>query len=250
MRKNKGLVQIGMALATPAPPSPSRGTEPANRPAVKERPILFSAPMIKALLEGRKTQTRRIVKPIPKWAELFPICDPAGMADGHCVKWWDGEHEGVGVAQDCPYGQPGDHLYVRETWAGYREKVAGVRDGVPIVAYRATDEGDYEPGMKWKPSIHMPRWASRLTLKITDVRVARLNDISEADAIAEGCEAGMVPDTGWGPVPLGPDGWTIQTPGFWASAAGKFQMLWGEAYGEDAWALNPWVWAVSFEVVP
>ncbi|MFC5372964.1 hypothetical protein ACFPIF_10390 [Brevundimonas faecalis] len=229
-----------------------------------ERPILFSDPMVRALLDGRKTQTRRVVKPMPKWAERFPICKPEGMTAGHQIWWWDGELEFVGVAQDCPYGQPGDRLWVREAWAP-----------VPATAYRHSEGVQQvinpdDPDMaaifaagwdrnipKWKPSIHMPRWASRILLEITDVRVERLQDISEADAAAEGlmtwqgqdCDGdprldGRLYDFtawGWEPPRHESDGWM--------TAYAAYRDLWNHINGASAWAANPWVWAVSFRVV-
>lgn len=224
----------------------------------RERPILFSAPMVRALLAGTKTQTRRVVKPRPPTEKDFPHSvfgmSPA-VADGikmysmddyerlakHPTEW---ELFGsVGVARDggfpkryrCPYGAPGDRLWVREAWAGYREKVAGVRGDVPIVAYRATDEDDYLPGMPWRPSIYMPRWASRITLRVTDVRVERLNDISEADALAEGA------------LPSWRDGTPIKHDGTGAICREAYAELWEHINGPGSWAGNPWVWVVSFE---
>jgi hypothetical protein len=135
---------------------------------MSERPILFSAPMVRALLAGTKTQTRQIVKPPTKWAERFPICDPAGMAAAHSIWWWDGEHERVGVAQDCRYGVPGDRLWVREAWSFIGEQgIFELHQAAPNTCtpiYRA----DGATADRWWPSIHMPRWASRITLRITD----------------------------------------------------------------------------------
>jgi hypothetical protein len=99
---------------------------------------------------------------------------------------------------------------------------------------------------KIRPSIHMPRWASRLTLQLTEVRVERLNDISEEDAIAEGCQPGWLGDT-MPETPIG-GGYTISSPGTYASAAGKYQILWNSLHGEDAWDADPWVWVLAFNV--
>lgn len=180
-----------------------------TEPLVKERPILFSAPMIVALLDGRKTQTRRIVK-LPRGFDInhYPR-DGCGL-------------DGVGINADfmldlqiqtavddcevhlfpCPYGVVGDRLWVREAWRAHWD------DSVISVNYRADDtvkdfytsdlpESSFRPSFlewKWKPSIHMPRCASRITLEITDVRVQRLQDISEEDAIAEGCSVRLLRD--------------------------------------------------------
>lgn len=193
----------------------------------KERPILFSGPMVRALLEGRKTQTRRSLRP---------------------------EHVGRLLADDqssghefCPYGQPGDRLWVRETWAPARNGDTGK----VVAIYRAdwtangSPEGpSYDATWKgWKPSIHMSRWASRLTLEVTEVRVQRLQEISEEDARSEGVGESLV--SGFTDAEatafLGAlvDGGPVQ----------GFRVLWDSINGPTAWNANPWVWAVSFGVV-
>ena len=161
-----------------------------------ERPILFSAPMVRAILDRTKTQTRRVVKLKPDYMETF-LRLPNKVA---C----------------CPYGQPGGRLWVRETFEDCESALHS------CVLYRA-DGGT--PGTKWTPSIHMPRWASRITLEITGVRVERLRDNREADAISEGT-----------PFPCG--GWV-----------GGYQKLWESIHGPGSWDLNPWVWVVEFKRV-
>ncbi|HAL07219.1 MAG TPA: hypothetical protein DCP26_07685 [Brevundimonas sp.] len=229
----------------------------------KERPILFSGPMVRALLDGRKTQTRRVVKPMPNWAEKFPICKPEWMAAGHQIWWWDGQHDRVGVAQDCPYGQPGDRLWVRES--GLEQMRAPLfklfaHDAGPNTFWTDSDGGRYgasyseaigregllrSGGWKVRPSIHMPRWACRLVLEITDVRVERLQAISEADALAEG----IARFEGerffhWEPNP------EPRHPRFnGVTPEAGFQFLWETINGDESWEANPWVWAVSFRVV-
>ena len=209
-----------------------------------DRPILFSGPMVRAILDGRKTQTRRIVKPKAEWAERFPICNPDGMAAGHQIWWWDGEHDRVGASQDCPYGVPGDRLWVKETWRprgslqpwdlDIRYHADGgertIKDGEfgerDWTMPKAAATGNVSP-------LFMPRWASRITLEITGVRVERLNDISEPDAEAEGVqEPTLVPSLG----------------AFWSSRDG-FARLWNHINGPAAWAANPWVWVVEFKRV-
>jgi hypothetical protein len=174
---------------------------------VKERPILFSGPMVRAILEGRKTQTRRVIKPQPEIGGAY--WRTPGGAIGRDVK-----------PKYCPYGRPGDLLWVRETWAIN----IGAEPGESIYAYRADRE---RPG-DWKPSIHMPRKASRLLLRITDVRVQRVQEISDAEAIAEGC------------VPVWDAGVTPRD---------AFAELWDDinAPRDHGWESNPWVWAISFE---
>jgi hypothetical protein len=202
---------------------------------MRERPILFSGPMVRAILEGRKTQTRWVMKPQPV-LDGDMVGHPAlcGLFGAHVF--------GPCAAKmiPCPYGAPGDRLWVRETWApivqiadvdlpaGLVEK-ADPRGGVQLIAYRATTEdfvwadGDgyaMEGRSCWRPSIHMPRWASRLLLEVTEVRVQRLQEISEEDARAEGVES-----------------------------RGAFCGLWDTINGNGSWRENPWVWCVSFRRV-
>jgi hypothetical protein len=196
-------------------------------PRVKERPILFSAQMVRAILQGRKTQTRRIVKGLP-YAPLafaeFTAADPSGF-------WGFGHANNPIHCIHCPYGETGDRLWVRETHCKY---------GGGYI-YRA-DYGTYTPisdgiGGPWKPSIHMPRVASRITLEITGVRVERLHDISEADAMAEGVER----------IDLSPrkiNG--MQVHPLTSSYFAAFMELWRSINGPESWAANPWVWVVEF----
>jgi hypothetical protein len=192
---------------------------------MKERPILFSAPMVRALLDGRKTQTRRIAKP----GTVVPI--PPGLI---------GE-----VVLPCPYGQPGDRLWVRETHAFiWPEDYPPERLQDHEIQYRADTDGkcfagewpeeerDNEERPKWKPSIFMPRWASRILLEITDVRVERLQDISEEDARAEGVEIS--------------DEWTGCADDLSGSHVKSYQFLWESINGTGSWDANPFVWVISF----
>lgn len=228
-----------------------------------DRPILMSAPMVRAILAGTKTQTRRMVKVKP-WHQIEE------RDDGSPWPWMYDDERVADHWVPCPYGQPGDRLWVREAW-GYRCS-AGTRavgqymhtiayraddarhsygpmpiEGVGLPKWRERDEGmspqAWDDRMtaywrQWRPSIHMPRWASRITLEITAVRVERLQDISEADAKAEGisefvggwwCEhddaeqiAGMTPQEG-------------------------YAHLWERINGAGSWAENPWVWVVTFQ---
>lgn len=210
---------------------------------MKERPILFSAPMVRALLDGSKTQTRRVLK-----GDFMH--QPKGSMD---AKWyfrgpkmacWDSyETEAELIARHSPYGRPGDRIWVRETHY--------IVDEGSQYFYRAT--GGYSQHKEideahgnaplvwagpWKPSIFMPRRASRMTLEITSVRVERLQDISEADAIAEGIER--------------------TAHGFWRlygkpevngsySPVASYRSLWESINGPGSWALNPWVWVIEFK---
>ncbi|WP_339492447.1 hypothetical protein [Pseudomonas rhizophila] len=223
---------------------------------IKERPILFSAPMVRAILEDRKTVTRRVIKPQPTWdGKWF-------QWDGHAPNSKDGAVGGNTIeAADLmcwssPYGKRGDQLWVRETW-GLQVRRYGGGTGEHIV-YRATNpdaiycksaEGREYP-VKWKPSIHMPRHSSRILLEITDVRVERLQDISEEQAKAEGIVGvAFRPDDGW-PIctgyMVGPDDGKSQLQ---TTAVGAFAGLWSSINGQENWDANPWVWVVEFKRV-
>lgn len=235
---------------------------------MKARPILFSAPMVRALLEGRKTQTRRIMKPQPEDNGLGLLWGPSrkGPKRGwYCDTPYGGTPHPDWLAQ-CPYGQPGDLLWVRETFAlehNVEAEEPTHADGRPIKRrpdndidgvfplwvqphYRATDdapdlayEDSDEPECRWKPSIHMPRWASRLTLEITAVRVERLQDISEADAMAEGIF----------PLTEEPGRWLNGKVNFkYSSPLSAFIGLWCAINGPLAWKDNPFVWVLEFRV--
>ncbi len=198
---------------------------------MKERPILFSGPMVRAILDGRKTQTRRVMKPQPEYRENKSL-------PGHFGTWfhdWNLDHDAVtidDIIKYCPFGRPSDRLWVRETFVVDYEVGEGTRGGIPpAVFYRATDDGktNFTPGMEhWKPSIHMPRMYCRLLLEVTGVRVERLQDINE-----DGCKAeGLDWDSGDF---LGPK---AQFAIFWNSLNEK------RGHG---WDTNPWVWVVEFE---
>jgi hypothetical protein len=217
-----------------------------------DRPILFSAEMVRAILDGRKTQTRRLMKVQPYPDSIVTVehyhqtvIDRHGdMQPGKEIfgaHWDDGE-----FGLRCPYGAPGDQLWVRETWAPLADCVV-----LNCAYYRADGEHvtlidgdgftqtnrDGSEKSAWRPSIHMPRWASRITLRITDIRVERLQDISEDDALAEGA-----PRLLW-------DG----EGAFYDSPTGQhrvgFAGLWNHINGPGAWDANPWVWVVAFERV-
>lgn len=181
---------------------------------MKARPILFSGEMVRALLDGRKTQTRRVIKPI-KGEGL----DPAGIYHFH-----PGDLE----LMRCPYGKVGDLLWVRETFVDWPTD-----DGSLI--YRADDSGDdyNDYGLRffnWKPSIFMPKWASRLTLEITDIRVERLQDISGEGCIAEGLSSYM------------------REHDACCDLKNQYQALWQRINGVESWRANPWVWVIDFKV--
>jgi hypothetical protein len=214
----------------------------------KERPILFSGPMVRAIIDGRKTQTRRVIKPQPDpWCRSWCLAEAGAKRKStkhEPIRFmWapcygsDETPNGEDTYIDCPYGKPGNRLWVREAWAvvphvtdnGPKHRAKGDGTGV---TWRA-DWNANPSGFKWKPSTHMPRWASRITLEITGVRVERLQDISEADVIAEGVSNDM--------------------PIVWQSGddtpRGLFGELWESIHGEGSWDLNPWVWAIEFQKV-
>ena len=195
-----------------------------------ERPILFSGAMVRAILAGTKTQTRRVVKPQPVGQES--IC----RSGNNCEAWWIGrmrDSENAWRIVKCPYGAPGGRLWVRETFAFRGETVEG-RDRY---RYRA-DENPATDGWKWRPAIHMPRAACRLILEVTSVRVERLQDISIKDAAAEGCYAGVV-------IERAGDGAVKRVAG---TSVDAYRALWDSLNAKRGlgWAANPWVWVVSF----
>ena len=187
---------------------------------MKARPILFSTPMVQAILDGRKTQTRRVVKPQPMLQGRTE--DRVEIYQRGNTDLWEVKDklssDGFSILHSlkCPYGQPGDVLWVRETWAYelFPE---------PHFAFKANAADVY----RWRPSIHMPKEAARIWLKITNVRVERLHNITRGDAMQEGC-----------PFPNMADG---QDHREW------FSVLWKSINGFQSWNDNPWVWVVKFE---
>jgi len=206
---------------------------------MKERGIIFNGEMVRAILDGRKTQTRRPVK-LPVHDKNLG-CELAGNELA-------GELS-AGNYLNSAFGKPGDRIWVRETF-----RVHSRATDVATLVYKAsmrnswTDQTHRVPVSlcnkpatpeKWTPSIHMPRWASRILLEITDVRVERLNAISQEDAQAEGMEL-----TGWRPTYSDPDsGGEVWTP------YDNFARLWESIYGEGSWKVNPWVWVIEFKRV-
>lgn len=209
---------------------------------MKTRPILFSAPMVRAILEGRKTQTRRIAKKMIRHPDFGNLYTPGALVLEH-------EPQHV-IDRCCPYGQPGDRLWVRETiyaWGRWETRYSDrkQRDEWHFIdmtlasgkQYHYFADGnnpvtvprDKHPDCQWwkRPAIHAPRAASRITQEVVSVRVERLQDISEADAAAEG------------------------TP--WDDRAGNcreaYRLLWNQINGRHAWDANPWVWVIEFKQV-
>lgn len=215
---------------------------------MKERPILFSGAMVRAILDGSKTQTRRVAT--HRWRSRRQ-CEHT-EAHQYTEGWVISRHciHGTGITL-CPYGHPGDRLWVRETWRPWCDP-----EELTCVQYRA-DAGVMKPdtwdenqgfwcesvgdenaerdawGMtpRWRPSMHMPRWASRITLEIVGVRVERLQEITEADAVKEGCK----------PIVLSQHN---------LSGLGHFHSVWEEINAKRGygWDINPWVWVIEFTV--
>ena len=206
-----------------------------DRTQKAEKPILFSGEMVLAILAGRKTQTRRVINPQPTsdltWANRGTKHGSKFYTDIEALKKW--------MPHDCPYGNWGDRLWVRETFRCVSVGEYGVSsveykaDGWVVEIENTRKASDqwfeaYRPEEKWRPSIFLPRWASRIALEIVNVRVEQVQDISEKDAIAEGCT-----------------GENFDMP------VSDFIWLWDQinasrGYGWDA---NPWVWVVEFKVV-
>lgn len=223
--------------------------EPATQTEVKERPILFSGPMVKAILEGRKTQTRRVIKPQPQLIEdenwrggAYLKFKGASVNIEQCRAGLLREASGVAIS---PYGQSDDRLWVRETWRT-EERGKEMIDGIGFRADNGfrriedTSEASEQwvvanhdsKGNKmhkvWRPSIFMPRWASRITLEIKSTRVERLQDITGADAKAEGVDPFMGKDA--------------------LAYRAAFQIGWDSINAKRgySWESNPWVWVIEF----
>ncbi len=216
-----------------------------------ERPILFQGAMVRAILDGSKTMTRRVVKPVGR--------DASFVMQDYGTGWWpfrsdDGESavtsDGNETPHACSYGKRGDRLWVREAW-----RADAIYDALPPRDIPGRSgvhyEADGRPNAhfcfgKLRPSMFMMRSISRIALEIVDVRVERLQDISEADARAEGCEP---IDRGiWWKnytYPVGFDGKPTKVVGY-RTAIESYRSLWEAINGDGSWAANPWVWVVEF----
>lgn len=188
-----------------------------------ERGMIFNAEMVRAILDGRKTQTRRPIK----WKQTR-FTEIGEREDGSKWPWSEDAEHACDFWHPCPFGAVGDRIWVRETWARYN-----IDQNSHDIAYRATTPEDWPEEGRWRSSIHMPRWASRILLEITDVRVERLNAISEEDARAEGIIDGGCLNCGE-PEP---------------DATDAFAYLWQSIYGQESWKANPWVWVIEFKRV-
>lgn len=204
---------------------------------MKPLPIIFNTEMVRAILDGRKTQTRRVLKAQPHVidtviGERLVIEDPLN-SDSYLD--FINAKSTSRITKHCPFGQVGDQLYVRETWrqfnssdeCGCSEYPCGCPNNGTILFKATGDSGE----SKWKPSIHMPRSAARIILEVTDVRVERVQDISERDAWAEGF-----------------DGYDDDVTGG-QSGYDEFCEAWQSIYGEKSWQSNHWVWVIEFKVI-
>lgn len=208
---------------------------------IRERPVLFSGEMVRAILDNRKSQTRRPIKPVPVWNPAREEWRWSGSDGGTAV--WSGPGAPAacalhhGLLPRCPYGVPGDRLWVRENWdfLPSGDSTAMIVYWADAAAREFVVPAGFNPmiygGERVRPSIHMPRWASRILLEVTEVRVQRIQDITEEDAIAEGviaapfCKAGR---------PTGME------------HVEAFEDAWDRICGPGAWKRNDWVWCVSF----
>lgn len=243
---------------------------------MRQRPILFSPPMVRALLDGTKTQTRRVVKPQPfngrsddeVRAQMRQL---GALGPDESLRALVNAARDHGFVDDpCPYGEPGDRLYVREAWradksidamnakqiataaleAGYPKPWAPIQyeaDGMRDNWVRHFGTVQTEPG-RYRHARFMPRWASRITLEITDIRVERLQDISEADAIAEGVE--RIPDNhGNGPAYRDYYLDRDDVAEWFSNPVDSYRTLWESINGAGSWEKNRWVWVVEFKRV-
>lgn len=213
--------------------------EQAEGDPVKEHGMIFNGEMVRAILDGRKTQTRRVMKVQPSDGfhpthngydlDLNAHWYTPGVVDKNGYLQ-PAKKDVFGVADEnegyaCPFGAVGDRIWVRETFSPVPDHEEPA--GCSAILYAADGNGPYG---KWVPSIHMPRWASRITLEITGVRVERLNSISDSDASKEGC---CIADMESGDC-----------------LSDVFARLWTSIYGDESWKVNPWVWVIEFKVVP
>ncbi len=199
---------------------------------MNEKPILFNSEMVNAILSGRKIMTRRIIS--EKALHLFGVAASSGEC--HPIELC-GQRSQSYYLEFCPLGKPGDQLWVRETWARYN-----IDQTSHDMAYRATAPADWPKDGLWRPSIHMPRWASRINLLITGVRVERLQDISEEDSMNEGIDADSLAESQDHYDCIADHNMTGRP-----TAKGYFSNLWQSIYGEESWEANPWVWVINFE---
>lgn len=201
----------------------------------EEKPILFKGDMVVALLDNRKTQTRRMVR-LPLIDRQLTGCEIAGSEINGMLK--------EGRFDICPHGKPGDRLWVKETWVGSQTTMMGYFKADLQYWNHATNKPSKDCGQpelcKWKSPLFMPRWASRITLQIISIHAELLNNISEEDAIAEGA---MYHDGGT----IGHSGYRYDYRDVFSSAKWAYVHLWESINGNGSWKSNPWVWVLTFQ---
>lgn len=231
---------------------------------MKETGLILRGPLVQAVLAGRKTQHRMLVKPQPPFGCIYGINGAQShaiccAADNHAV-WVPPTPKSKDHRLPCPYGKPGDRLWVKETWGmSFEDIVPKGRQFISGGTWGSQDRPHRKPCVvflsdgdmpsnspwetaRWSPSTQMPRWASRITLEIISVRVDRLQDIAEEDAIAEGCEMeGCFPKEQPDQSGIGEIGWD--------SAVEWYSWIWESIHGPDSWELNPYVWVIEFKEV-
>ena len=222
---------------------------------MKERGMIFNGEMVRAILDGRKTQTRRPIK----WKQTR-FTEIGEREDGSKWPWSEDAEHACDFWHPCPFGSVGDRIWVRETFQGplfdydlmdnyckdptpfkKPEFCVYKADGVPAPEFYDADD---ELHCCWRPSIHMPRWASRILLEITNVRVERLNAISEEDAEAEGIDMEALYDSQDCYDCIAGHNMTGRP-----TVTGAFKYLWESIYGEESWKANSWVWVIEFKRV-
>ena len=216
------------------------------------KPILFSTPMVQAILDGRKTQTRRVIKHTGNSMHYGKLLCDWGLSEKPYMKdgllYWELQTavDDSWVFEIKPKYQPGDILWVRETWGHIAHPNYNQGGYDEWFVYKASKQGELPEDFKWRPSIHMPREAARIFLKVTNIRVEKVQDITEDDVIAEGMNAGICQNCGKNSYPE-PCGCENPQPEY----IGAFAYLWNiinkkRGYG---WSKNPWVWVIEFERV-
>ncbi|HBS3676301.1 TPA: hypothetical protein MAG16_003595 [Klebsiella quasipneumoniae subsp. similipneumoniae] len=213
---------------------------------MKERGMIFNGEMVRAILDGRKTQTRRPIK----WKQTR-FTEIGEREDGSKWPWSEDAEHACDFWHPCPFGAVGGRIWVRETWARYN-----IDQNSHDIAYRATTPEDWPEEGRWRPSIHMPRWASRILLEITNVRVERLNAISEEDAQREGVHTEVWDQTVVARNYAARDEffqfWSEDMPHYVEMNQlyrSSFRSLWESIYGAENWLANPWVWVIEFKRV-
>lgn len=218
---------------------------------MKQRPILFSTPMVQAILDGRKTMTRRVIKsePTEDVESGYTYLNQPYHVEKLSFKMLDIHTWKYGILEFCPYGKPGDVLWVREQFKIIGTHVerdlssGAIIEETPQYVFRGQKQPHIEKLFKWKPSIHMPKSACRIFLEVVSVKVERLQDITKSDAIKEGVERLYAGGFGRS----GEEWKNYNGSGVLDSAILSFESLWESINGPESLLANPWVWVVEFK---